>query len=96
MSKEDNLIYGLKPVREANYPVYDNYDAIEVPKILGIPSDHEGMMGVPITFLGKYNPDQFEILGITKTWDDPAGLKTKIYPTQVQVAKDGTTRVLES
>ena len=47
------------------YPLYDNYDAIEVSKTSDIPYDYEGLMGVPITFLDKYNPDQFEIIGIT-------------------------------
>lgn len=45
------------------FPRYDNYDAIEVPKTAFIPKDYWGVMGVPITFLDKYNPDQFEILG---------------------------------
>ena len=47
-----------------NYPKYDNYDAIEVSKTADIPCDYFGVMGVPITFLDKYNPDQFEILGL--------------------------------
>lgn len=91
MTMEDNLIYGSKIIRNVAYSKYDNYDAIEVPETKGIPSDYEGMMGVPISFLDKYSPDQFEILGITKTWDDGAGLKKKIYPTQTQVSKNGTT-----
>jgi hypothetical protein len=45
------------------YPTYDNYDAIEVGKVAEIPVDYAGVMGVPITFLGKHNPKQFEILG---------------------------------
>lgn len=45
------------------YPKYDNYDAINVDKVSEIPLDYKGMMGVPITFLNKYNPDQFEIIG---------------------------------
>lgn len=45
------------------YPHYDNYDAIEIPFTECIPSDYEGLMGVPITFMDKYNPDQFEIIG---------------------------------
>jgi hypothetical protein len=45
------------------YPRYDNYDAIEVGKVEDIPYDYNGIMGVPITFLDKYNPDQFEIIG---------------------------------
>ena len=48
------------------YPHYDNYDAIEVSKTANIPCDYEGIMGVPITFLDKYNPEQFEIIGITE------------------------------
>jgi hypothetical protein len=46
------------------YPHYDNYDAIEVPFTECIPSDYDGVMGVPITFMDKYNPDQFEIIGM--------------------------------
>ena len=49
---------------ESDYPKYDNYDAINVDKVKDIPEDYDGVMGVPITFLDKYNPDQFEILGI--------------------------------
>lgn len=45
------------------YPKYDNYDAINVDKVTEIPCDYDGVMGVPITFMGKYNPDQFEIIG---------------------------------
>lgn len=48
------------------YPKYDNYDAIEVSRTADIPCDYYGMMGVPITFADKYNPDQFEFLGIDK------------------------------
>ena len=48
---------------EAYYPKYDNYDAIEVSKVNDIPGDYEGAMGVPITFLDKFNPNQFELLG---------------------------------
>lgn len=47
------------------YPTYDNYDAIEVNKTANIPFDYEGIMGVPITFLDKYSPDQFDILGLS-------------------------------
>lgn len=51
----------------AAYPHYDNYDAIEVSKTQHIPLDYEGAMGVPVTFLTKYNPDQFEIIGATES-----------------------------
>lgn len=50
------------------YPKYDNYDAINVNKYSEIPCDYDGVMGVPITFIDKYNPDQFEIVGISTSW----------------------------
>ena len=53
-----------KKYSEAEYPKYDNYDAINVNKTIDIPMDYDGVMGVPITFLDKYCPAQFEILGI--------------------------------
>jgi len=52
---------------EYMYPKYDNYDAIEVSKVSDIPMDYDGVMGVPITFLDKYNPEQFEIIGATES-----------------------------
>lgn len=85
MSMADNIRFN-KNVSSKGYLKYDNYDAIEVPFSNAIPSDYQGNMGVPITFLSKYNPDQFEILGITKTWDDNSGLKTKVYGQQVQIS----------
>lgn len=57
------------------YPNYDNYDAIEVSKVYEIPMDYDGVMGVPITFLDKYNPKQFEIIGSNRGIDqDPCGV----------------------
>ena len=61
MSEKDNLKFS-KHIGPEGYLAYDNYDAIDVPRIEAIPSDFKGIMGVPITFLAKYNPDQFEIL----------------------------------
>jgi len=52
---------------EKEYPKYDNYDAIEVSKVVNIPKDYDGVIGVPITFLNKHNPNQFEILGCMAT-----------------------------
>ena len=52
------------------YPKYDNYDAIEVSKVADIPMDYKGIMGVPITFLDKYNPEQFQIVGFRKGNDN--------------------------
>lgn len=64
MTTADNIKFSKhKEVRGVGYPTYDNFPAIEVPFVDAIPSDHDGMMGVPITFLDKYNPDQFEIVG---------------------------------
>ncbi len=65
MTMADNLRYSKhKEIRgKAAYDRYDNFDAIEVPYTDAIPSDYDGMMGVPISFLDKYNPDQFEIIG---------------------------------
>ena len=68
------------------YSSYDNYDAIEVSKTKDIPVDYDGLMGVPITFIDKYNPAQFEIVGIAKTW---YGLASKTYPRQIQIDKKG-------
>ena len=51
------------------YPKYDNYDAIEVSRVVNIPNDYYGVMGVPITFIDKYNPNQFEILGDSRYHD---------------------------
>ena len=64
MTMQDNLRFSKhKEVKgKAAYERYDNFDAIEVPYTDAIPSDYEGVMGVPITFLDKYNPDQFEIV----------------------------------
>lgn len=57
---------------EKDYPKYDNYDAIEISKVVDIPKDYNGVMGVPITFLNKYNPEQFEIIGCNSGIDqDP-------------------------
>ena len=58
------------------FPHYDNYDAINVDKVADIPMDYDGVMGVPITFLDKWCPEQFEILGTTERWSD---MRTKKY-----------------
>ena len=62
---EDLVLY--KRYNPEDYLVYDNYDAIEVSKVVEIPMDFDGVMGVPLTFLNQYNPDQFEILGLSGT-----------------------------
>lgn len=77
MTMQDNLRYNKRMAGKEKYEKYDNYDAIEVPFTNAIPSDFSGVMGVPISFLDKYNPDQFEILGATQRGchDDVPDLK---------------------
>ena len=67
MTMADNLRYNKKMKGKQSYDRYDNYDAIEVPFTDAIPSDYDGVMGVPISFLDKYCPEQFEILGCTES-----------------------------
>lgn len=63
---EDLLLYRRYKGHETDYPKYDNYDAIEVSRVKDIPEDHWGVMGVPITFMDSYNPDQFDIVSFRK------------------------------
>lgn len=68
MTQADNIKFSKhKEIKDVGYKTYDNYDGIEVPFTDAIPSDFEGVMGVPITFLTKYNPDQFELVGFWNT-----------------------------
>lgn len=70
---EELILY--KKYKQEEYSKYDNYDAIEVTKVFDIPMDYNGVMGVPITFLDKYNPEQFEIIGSNRGVDqDPNGI----------------------
>lgn len=66
-SKKDVRIELTKQFIPENYPKYDNYDAIEVSRLEDIPYDYNGIMGVPITFIDKYNSNQFEIIGATES-----------------------------
>jgi len=85
MTMADNVKYSRhKEIRGIGYRRYDNYDAIEVPFVDAIPNDHDGMMGVPITFLDKYNPDQFEIIGTLESSDLHNPGRTKWYSAQDQ------------
>ncbi len=82
MTMSDNIKFSKhKEIKGKEYAHYDNYDAIEVPFADSIPDDYLGVMGVPITFLDKYCPEQFEILGMCEN-EDLYGLKTKVYTTQ--------------
>lgn len=89
MTMEDNLRFSKhKEIRgKKAYDKYDNYAAIEVPFTDSIPGDYDGVMGVPISFLDKYNPEQFEIVGITDR-ENIYGLRTKVY-TQKDSPKYG-------
>ena len=79
MTEADNIKFSKhKEVKSHGYQKYDNYDAIEVPFTDAIPSDYSGKMGVPISFLHKYNPDQFEIVGMCEN-EDLYQLKTRKY-----------------
>jgi hypothetical protein len=91
VKKHNEFMTLHKSYTAEEYPHYDNYDAINVDNVTDIPCDYDGAMGVPVTFLDKYNPKQFEILGITKTW---YGGASKTYPEQTQVNADGTTRTV--
>jgi hypothetical protein len=76
MSMEDNIKFSKhKEVKGVGYRAYDNYAATEVPFTDAIPSDHEGVLGVPITFLTKYNPEQFEIIGMSANGLVPTAMK---------------------
>ena len=63
-------MYFYKRYSPEEFPKYDNYDAINVDKVAHIPEDYDGVMGVPITFLDKYNPEQFQVLGIDRYIED--------------------------
>lgn len=78
---------------EEMYPQYDNYKAINVNKTAEIPCDYTGVMGVPITFLDKYCPEQFEIVGLApeRLSEGDAALQIKRYANALQHKKDGTT-----
>lgn len=83
MSLQDNLKFSRhKDIKgSTGYRKYDNYDAIEVPYTDAIPSDYTGVMGVPISFLDKYCPEQFEIMGMCEN-EDLYDLKTRVYTRQ--------------
>jgi hypothetical protein len=75
MTEADNVKFGPKGIKGVGYLRYDNYDALEVPKVIAIPADYDGVVGVPISFLDKYCPEQFEILGNGQTMADELGIR---------------------
>ncbi len=84
MTMKDNLRFN-KIIKNTGYKKYDNYEAIEVPRTVAIPSDFKGVMGVPISFLDKYNPEQFDILGMSAS----AGYDPEIVGIPFLGEKDG-------
>lgn len=100
MTEADNVRYSRhKEIRDVGYAHYDNYDAIEVPYVDAIPSDYNGAMGVPITFLDKYCPEQFEIIGQTQG-DSGKELGLRPYPRELKKLnpslRDGQLYYLEN
>ena len=86
MTMADNLKFNQGITKYPNaYQQYDNYDAIEVPKTNGIPSDYEGVMGVPISFLDKYCPEQFDIIGATES--EGRGFSMNLWDSNSKVAQ---------
>ena len=81
----------VRKYKSADYPKYKNYDAIEVSKTVDIPEDWDGLMGVPDTFLDKYNPDQFEIIGNAgdTSWARSAGVRAMGAETIARLRRQG-------
>jgi hypothetical protein len=90
MTMQDNIKFSKhKEVKGKEYQTYDNYDAIEIPFTDAIPSDYEGIMGVPISFLDKYSPEQFKILGATQRGCHNEVPDTKKYDSYWEVDQSG-------
>jgi len=90
MTMADNIKFSKhKEVKGKEYQKYDNYDAIEIPFTDAIPSDYDGIMGVPISFLTKHNPEQFEILGATQRGCHDDVPDTKKYDDYWEVKQNG-------
>lgn len=100
VSKRHEFLTLYKKFSPQEYPKYHNYDAIEVSKVSEIPINYGGAMGVPISFLDKYNPEQFEIIGSSKTLGEPMskiaekGSYTQGGPRFYLANKDGTYKRL--
>jgi hypothetical protein len=84
MTTAENLKFSKNLSGKSAYDHYENYDAIEVGTYKEIPSDYDGVMGVPVTFLDKYNPDQFEIVGTLESSDPDNPYRTRWYSAQDQ------------
>ena len=84
---EELILY--KSYSPEKHPTYDNYDAIEVSKTKDIPMDYDGVMGVPVSFLDKHNPEQFAMVGVAYLWDDSFESHT-FYDDYAEMRPDGT------
>lgn len=99
MTMSENLKYNKRLIKKCNedfgkleYPSYDNYNAIEVPFVNAIPSDYDGVMGVPMSFIGRHNPDQFEIVGTVTASNNNNSLNLgKKYNKYAGFRQDGTS-----
>ena len=92
-TKRNEFFKLYKKYSPEEFPHYDNYDAINVNKATDIPYDYNGTIGVPITFLDKYNPKQFRIIGLTTSGNNTeVDLRTKIYINAKQHDKDGNVK----
>jgi hypothetical protein len=70
VTRHEELLLDGNKYKKSEYPTYENYDAIEVSQVKNIPMDYDGLMGVPISFVHKYNPKQFEIIWTTDRGGD--------------------------
>lgn len=90
---EDMVLTEFYESNEDRYPKYGNYNAIEISRVKNIPMDYKGIMGVPITFLSNYSPEQFDIVGINTSYsaelNDKEAQRIKIYENVKQHSKDG-------
>lgn len=95
MTMADNIKFSKhKEIKGTGYQKYDNYDAIEVPFTDAIPSDYDGVMGVPISFLDKYCPEQFEIIGCSYDYGRPVGWDKNIDMSVTVNSKNIYKRIL--
>ena len=84
MTMEDNLRFSKhKEIKEKGYVKYDNYNAIDIPFVDAIPNDYSGIMGVPITFMDKYNPEQFKILALGNSRENFTPIKDYTNPKKI-------------
>jgi len=92
MTMADNIKHSKhKEIKGQEYQIYDNYNALEVPYTDSIPSDYDGVIGVPISFLDKYCPEQFEIIGLAPERTEKMNLRIFQYINAIQHNSDGST-----